>query len=120
MAALAEFRIDVAHDVPQCPNLFIDRQLIHVAIEFCRETTIAEPPALNATELPDELLGFIEGIAHGVKARLLAMPDKPWTQLALVDYHQHQYNNAKADAKAAVIIGDLTTPLTIESKPFGF
>ena len=114
------FRIDIAPDMPECPTLFIDRQLMHTAIEFCKETTLAEPPAITDTALPDELLGFTEGIAHGVKARLFAMPNKPWSNPALVDFHQHKFNNAKADAKAAVIIGDVTTPLTIESKPFGF
>lgn len=120
MAALADFRIDIAPDMQQCPTLFIDRQLIHVAIEFCKETKIAEPPALSANEVPDELLEYIEGIAHGVKARLFAMPSKPWTQTHLVDYHQNKFVEAKADAKAAFLIGDNTNPITVQSKPFGF
>jgi hypothetical protein len=120
MAALSEFRIDIAPDVNDCPPIFIDRQLMHTAIEFCRETNIAEPPALSANELPDELLEYIEGIAHGVKARLFAMADKSWTQLTLVDYHQNKFVEAKADAKAAFFIGDSTNPTTVQSKPFGF
>ncbi|RNF52991.1 hypothetical protein EBI00_02505 [Marinomonas hwangdonensis] len=120
MASLSEFRIDIAPDVQQCPSPFIDRQLIHVAIEFCRDTKIAEPPALNTTELPDALIEYIEGIAHGVKSRLFAMPDKPWTELSMVDYHKLRFDEAKADAKAAYIIGEQSNPLTIESKPFGF
>ena len=120
MAALADFRIDIAPDVPQCPSPFIDRQVLHVAIEFCRDTKIAEPPALNANTVPDELDKYIEGIAHGAKARLFAMPNKPWTQMALVDYHSNKFDEAKADAKAAYIIGEQSNPLTIESKPFGF
>jgi hypothetical protein len=122
MAELSEFRIDIAPDIPQCPTLFIDRQLIHAAIEFCRETKIEEPPALSATELPDSLIEYIEGLAHGVKARLFAMPNKPWTELNMVDYHQKKFNTAKAEAKADTIISntDQDAPLTIESKPFGF
>ena len=120
MAALGEFVIDIAPDVPQCPTLFINRQLLHTAIEFCKQTKIAEPPALTSTEVPDELFEFVEGISHGVKARLLAMPDKPWSNTSLVNYHLREFESAKADAKAANIIGSETKPLTIESKPFGY
>ncbi len=120
MATLSEFRIDIAPDVQQCPTLFIDRQILHVAIEFCRETKIAEPPALSSAEVPDELLSYIEGIAHGAKARLFAMPEKNWTQTHLVDYHQNKFVEAKAKAKADFLIGDNTSPITVQSKPFGF
>lgn len=120
MAALSEFRIDIAPDVNDCPPIFIDRQLMHTAIEFCRETNIADPPALSSNELPDVLLEYIEGIGHGVKARLFAMANKDWTELGLVDYHQRKFVEAKADAKASFLMGDNTDPITIQSKPFGF
>lgn len=43
---------------------------------------------------------YFEALVNGAKARLLAMPDKAWSNAALVSYHQDLFERAIANASA--------------------
>ncbi|WP_027185639.1 hypothetical protein [Desulfovibrio inopinatus] len=50
-------------------------------------------PTPDATSLPDLLTPWIQDIAHGVTGRLMAMPQKPWSN-QMAEYYLSQFNHA--------------------------
>jgi len=60
---------------------------------------VAFAPSGDATEYPGELRPYIKGIASGFLAEIYAMPNKPWTDLALSAYHAALYGQAIGQAQ---------------------
>lgn len=48
-------------------------------VEGVLELEVAVAPVTDATEIPDELLRYADGVAAGALMRLLVMPNKAWT-----------------------------------------
>lgn len=58
-------------------------------------------PDPDATELPDTLYDeWIEAMQHGVKARLMASPNKAWSAPQLVSFHADQWATKLAVARS--------------------
>ncbi len=63
---------------------------------------IALRPISTATGLADTIANeYMDGIASGAKARLMRMPNKPWTSLGNSQMYQSEYSSARLDAKIA-------------------
>jgi hypothetical protein len=72
-----------------------------------------------ATECDDRIRrDWRDAITSGAKARLMAIPEKPWTNLQLAGVHQAVYMGAVAGATLAAIRTPARRPLT--TKPHFF
>ncbi len=77
-------------------------------------------PTPNAATLPDFLGQYhMEAIASGAKARLLNMPNVPWSNLALGGYHKQMFDAAIIDAKNAELNDRVQGSITVKSRRFG-
>lgn len=57
-------------------------------------------PKQDATSVDGDLADeWIEAFSDGAKAKLLAVPDKPWTQLKRAEHLDHLYRSARGRAK---------------------
>ena len=64
------------------------------AITAGLELKVALRPAYNATTVDDRLRDeWYEQIGHGAKARLLAMPDKNWTNTKMAAFYMSMFEN---------------------------
>lgn len=84
-----------------------DRETIRIALTPDASATdalavmCAFKPTQTATNLPDILFDdHLEAIGHGAKARLLAIPGKPWSNPQLAAYHEAKFEKAKKKEKA--------------------
>lgn len=68
--------------------------------------TVTLRPSDSAVGLPDELYAaFRDAIANGARGKLLAMPDKPWTNLQLGTMYLNNFEQAIASARAGADTG---------------
>lgn len=75
-------------------------------------------PKIEATTLPDTLVrDYRPAIEHGVKARLMAMPNKPWSNAMAGSYLQ-LYEAAKTEARGDVLHSRV--PGSIRVRPIRF
>jgi len=76
-------------------------------------------PSKTATTLAQPLYDhYLEEIAAGAKATLLAMPDMPWSNPGEVAYYKDIFDKAIADAKITAAKGYNRTPLRTRPPPF--
>ena len=69
--------------------------------------SIAIKPIRTATVVPDWFFSnYFETIAKGAKARLFAVPKKPWTDLALSQHYQSQFESDILQASSDRSAGD--------------
>lgn len=81
---------------------------------------ISFKPTQDATTLDDDLYNDnLEAIAHGAKARLMAMPGKDWSNPQLSAYHKNEFEKAKRKQKAEVL-NAYTRFSTLTVKPFSY
>lgn len=64
-------------------------------------TRVAVKPLLTATTIDDMLVNkYSEELIHGALAYLFLIPQKPWTDGAMAQYHQAMFMNSFAGARA--------------------
>lgn len=79
---------------------------------------VALMPTLTATSLADWVADeYMEGIASGAKARLMAMPQVPWASPDHSGYHRTLFNAAKADARIEVNRSLMRSKLMVRQRP---
>ncbi len=68
---------------------------------------VALKPTHASTNAADFLFNdWHEGIAHGAKARLMAVADKPWTNPQAALFHERMYKSAITRAHARTLKGN--------------
>ena len=73
----------------------------------------------NST-VPDAVMDYADCIADGVLAQLLAMPQKPWTDLRTSQVHQIEYANRTLSIRNRFREGGASGPLRLRpAVPFG-
>lgn len=72
----------------------------------------------NATEYPDELERWIDGIVSGVLARLMLTTGKPWSNNAQGSFHTAQYSQAITKARARAIVAQYDGSFKLQPIPF--
>jgi len=77
-------------------------------------------PDLAATELPDLMKRFVLTLSSGVKARLMTMPNVPWSNPPLGGYYRQIFDNGVLDARANAMHDGVPGVLTVAPRRFGF
>ncbi|MBK9497428.1 MAG: hypothetical protein IPO08_23480, partial [Xanthomonadales bacterium] len=72
-----------------------------------------------ATEFPDVVLDDVEGIASGVKFRLMTMPGKTWSDASIAGYHQQAFMQACNEAFSRIEHGYSLGSLEVQPLAFG-
>lgn len=81
---------------------------------------VALKPTTTASEGPDILLAdYHEAIGYGAKARLMAMPEKEWSNPNLSMYYDKLFARACVDAWAKAARGNGTKDLRANDQSFG-
>jgi hypothetical protein len=76
----------------------------------------AYKPDRDGTTLPAILYrNYLEGIASGALARILAAPNKPWSDPQGAMFHGHEFNTAIAEASGEAITGFSRAPVRVRS-----
>lgn len=66
--------------------------------------TAAVKPGALSTGIPDEYFSqHYEAISWGAIARLLAVPKKPWTDIATASVYANQFTNASAETQSKTL-----------------
>ncbi len=77
-------------------------------------------PTQDAKELPDDLYeDHIESIGFGAKARLFAMPGKPWSNPELAMYNARLFKDAK-DKEKSERLNDYTRESSLVVRPYNY
>lgn len=77
-------------------------------------------PTLEAATLPDVLADrHFDAIAEGVKARLMAMANKTWSDPAGAQLAAAAFAKAKTDARIEAAYGRVIGSLSVTPRPFG-
>lgn len=78
--------------------------------------TVALQPSQNSTSFPKWIFSrFAYAIADGAVAKLMLIPNKPWTDLASGEYRLNQFNAAIASARATAAHGLNRAPIRTKS-----
>jgi hypothetical protein len=73
-------------------------------------------PARDATGMDTALYKrHLEAVAHGAKARLMAIPKKPWSDPATASYHLDEFNKAISGASVKAAQGNTNAPIRCKS-----
>ncbi|WOB06468.1 hypothetical protein [Piscinibacter gummiphilus] len=81
---------------------------------------VAYAPKVNGKRISDQVGNrHLEALMSGAKARLMAMPKRAWTDLALADYHKTQFANAITDRRIDDLHGGVPSSLTVKPVRFG-
>ena len=73
---------------------------------------VALKPTRGSITLPSWIYErYVEVIAHGVKARIMAIPKKPYTDAQMAVFHGQAYVNGIADARVRMARGTTRAPL---------
>ncbi len=79
------------------------------------EVFVTLKPTRDSTSGPDFLFDdWLEQIAHGAKARLMAMAQRPWANLDMVPYHRREFIKGWTEAR----IRDAKSNVVGSSKTF--
>jgi hypothetical protein len=74
----------------------------------------------SATEIDDDFYDlYHDAITAGAKSRLLAIPQKPWTNLTLSSYFRDQFDQEMAMAKVRAEKGNVKRSLRVQPVRFG-
>lgn len=77
-------------------------------------------PSFDAKSIPDELVTkYALGVIEGVKAKLMLMPDKKWTNIQLSAICQGKFDAAINEARARAIHGKAAGTITVRPRRFG-
>lgn len=96
------------------PKYFLVQQLGRFQLVGYPSVTVAEAirvrvalkPSRAATQVYDRIYeDYLDDIANGALARLLAMRSRPWSDLSLVDHYTKLYELERGSAKVAVCKG---------------
>jgi hypothetical protein len=69
-------------------------------------------PSRDSTTLPSWIFErYIETIAHGAKARLMAVPKKPYSDKEMATYHFEQFETGIGEARVRAARGNTRAPL---------
>ena len=80
---------------------------------------LALTPRRPVTRIDDQIAQhYIDGIASGVLARLMAMPGTPWFQPTLVPYHEARHTDAENAALANQAHGFAMSDVVVEPRRF--
>jgi hypothetical protein len=78
-------------------------------------------PTVTSTTLPDFLVNnYLEALLSGAKARLMAMPQKAWTNNDLAAYHKGLFDAAIIQARIDSIHERSPGTVTVRPRRFGF
>jgi hypothetical protein len=74
----------------------------------------------SATEIDDDFYDlYHDAITAGAKARLMAIPNKPWTDLALSAAFRDQFEQEMATARVRAAKGNVKRSLSVKPVSFG-
>lgn len=79
--------------------------------------TVIYSISLAATAFPDLLDQWREEIAFGAMARLMIMPNKPWSNPQVAAGYQTLFNNGINDAAARATLGNRKATLRVQAHP---
>lgn len=80
---------------------------------------VAYAPKITSTTLDDDLVArYRDGLVSGAKARLMLNVGRAWTNPALAGVHVRAYENAKVEAKLAVMSENSPGTVTAQPKRF--
>lgn len=78
-------------------------------------------PTIAGTSLPDWVAEkYFECLLDGARSRLLAIPQKAWSDAQLAAYHGGRFMQGKADALLTVMNEGLSARMTVAPRRFGF
>jgi len=78
-------------------------------------------PLPTATTLPDFLgQDYMDAIASGAKARLMMMPNVPWSNPNLGDYYRNNFDASLIEARIEEMHDRAPGRLTVQPRSFGF
>lgn len=87
------------------------------ATDYDMEVYVSLKPLRSATELPDILYNdWYQTIAAGAKAKLMVMPEKPWTNLKVAGLHGSLFENGASAATRKAFLRNLSTEKRISRR----
>ncbi|MGH1372983.1 MAG: hypothetical protein ACRBBW_13165 [Cellvibrionaceae bacterium] len=116
---------DADNDSASAQYYFLeDRETLSLVLtpdaERSVEVVACLKPTQDATELHDDLYeDHIEALGYGAKARLFAMPAKPWSNPELAMYFKKQFEDAK-DKEKAERLNDYTRESSLIVRPHNY
>ena len=87
------------------------------ASDYTMAVYVSLKPLRNATALPDILFNdWYQTIAAGAKAKLMVMPEKPWTNLKVAGLHSQVFDSGANSAMKKVFAKNMPTEKRISRR----
>lgn len=81
---------------------------------------VAYAPTLTATSVPDSVVQlYLENLLHGARYRLMAMPEKSWSNEKLAAYHKTQFDDGVVSAKIDIAHDKVQGSIRVKPIRFG-